>query len=79
MLQHLFLSYVNIDEIDLEENAINMMGPYDPTEPPVPIGRTIGEGERISGRRRADNLWSHDGIERDHLTGTDGDIQLKHQ
>ena len=32
MIQHLFASYRVIDEIDLEENVVNMMGPYDPTE-----------------------------------------------
>ena len=33
MLQHLFSKYWAIDEIDLEENAVKMMGPYNPTEP----------------------------------------------
>ena len=33
MLQHLFSSYRAIDKIDLEENAVKMMGPYDPAEP----------------------------------------------
>ena len=32
MLQHLFASYRLIDEIDLEENAVKMMEPYDPDE-----------------------------------------------
>ena len=32
MLQNLFSSYGVIDEINLEENAVNMMGPYNPTE-----------------------------------------------
>ena len=32
MLQHLFTSYRAIDETDLEENAIKMMGPYDPAK-----------------------------------------------
>ena len=31
MIQHLFKSYEAIDEIDLEENAVKMIGPYDPT------------------------------------------------
>ena len=30
MLQHLFSGYGAIDETDLEENAVKMMGPYDP-------------------------------------------------
>ena len=33
MLQHLFSSHRVIDKIDLEENAVKMMGPFDPTEP----------------------------------------------
>ena len=30
MLQHLLSGYSKIDEIDLEENFVKMMGPYDP-------------------------------------------------
>ena len=30
MLRHLFVSYGAIDEIDLKENAVKMVGPYDP-------------------------------------------------
>ena len=33
MLQHIFSSYMVIEEIDLKENAINMMGTYNPKEP----------------------------------------------
>ena len=33
MIQHLFSSYVVIYKIDLEENAVKIMGPYDPAEP----------------------------------------------
>ena len=32
MIQHLFSRYGAIDDIDLEENAVNMMGLYDPVE-----------------------------------------------
>ena len=32
ILQHIFSIYGAIDKIDLEENAVKMMGPYDPTE-----------------------------------------------
>ena len=32
MLQHIFSKYGTIDELDLEENTIKMMGPYDPAE-----------------------------------------------
>ena len=33
ILQRLFTSYREIDEIDFEENAVKMMGTYYPTEP----------------------------------------------
>ena len=33
MIQHLFTSYGEIDEINLEENVVKMMDPYDPAEP----------------------------------------------
>ena len=33
MLHHIFASYRMIEKIDLEENAVNMMGPYNPAEP----------------------------------------------
>ena len=33
ILQHLVTSYSAIDKIDLNENAVKMMEPYDPTEP----------------------------------------------
>ena len=32
-IQYLFSSYREINEIDLGENALNIMGPYDPAEP----------------------------------------------
>ena len=43
MLQHLFSSYRAIDDINLEENAVNMMGPHDPTEP---LNRLIEQLEK---------------------------------
>ena len=33
ILHNLFSSYGTIDEINLEENAVKMMGTYDPAEP----------------------------------------------
>ena len=33
MIQNLFNSYGAIDKINLEENAVKIMGPYDPVEP----------------------------------------------
>ena len=32
MIQHLVSSYRTIEKIDLEENAVKLMGPYDPAE-----------------------------------------------
>ena len=37
MRQHLFSRYRAIKKIDLKENAVNMMGLYDPAEPLVQI------------------------------------------
>ena len=33
ILQHLFRSYGAIKEIDLKENVVNIIGPYEPSEP----------------------------------------------
>ena len=33
MLHNVFTLYREIDEIDLKENAVKMMEPYDPVEP----------------------------------------------
>ena len=33
MLQHIFARYRAIGKIDLKENTVKMMGPYDPAEP----------------------------------------------
>ena len=33
LIQHLFFGYRPIEKIDLEENAVKMMGPYNPAEP----------------------------------------------
>ena len=43
MLQHIFASYMAINKIDLEENAVKIMGPYDPAEP---LARLIKQLER---------------------------------
>ena len=42
MLQHLLSSYEAIHRSDLEENAVKMMGPYDPAEP---LARSIEQYE----------------------------------
>ena len=33
IIQHLLFSYEAINKIDLEENALKIMGPYNPAEP----------------------------------------------
>ena len=33
MIQHIFSSYGAIDKVDLEENSVKIIGPYDPVEP----------------------------------------------
>ena len=43
MLQHTFSSYGAIYKIYLEENAVKMMGPYDPAEP---LSRLIEQLEK---------------------------------
>ena len=54
MLQHMFSSYGVINEIDLEENAVKIMGPYNPTEP---ISQLIGHLEK------GDPFVHHYGVE----------------
>ena len=44
MLHHLFLIYEMIDEIDLWEIAVKMMGTYDPTEPLVQLIERLEKG-----------------------------------
>ena len=44
MLQNLFASYREIDEIGLEENSVKMMGPYDPAETLSQIIKQLEKG-----------------------------------
>ena len=48
MLQHLFASYGAINKISLEENAVKMMGPYNPTEPIAQIIKHLEKGREFS-------------------------------
>ena len=65
MLRHLFTSYAAIDKIDLEENTVKMMGPYDPVEP---LARLIdklekrGEFARTGGQTIDDAVMVYKGI-----------------
>ena len=43
MIQELFSSYRAIDKMDLEENAVKIIGPYDPAEP---LARLIEKSEK---------------------------------
>ena len=44
MLRHLFASYGAINEIDLEENAVKMMGLYGPAEPLAQLIEQLEKG-----------------------------------
>ena len=48
ILRHLFISYGSIDEIDLKENAVKIMGPYDPTEPLARLIKKLEKGREFS-------------------------------
>ena len=78
MMQHLFSRYGAIDEIDLGENAVKMMGPYDPAEPPCQTDLTVGKGQRFFNSRSPDNLERHDDFKRNHPSSTNGGFQRQH-
>ena len=65
MLHHIFSRYGVIDEIDLEENTVKMVGPYDPAEP---LDRLIGQLEkgrefaRAGGQKISDAMMMSKGI-----------------
>ena len=48
MLQHIFNSYTAIEEIDLEENTVKMMSPYDPAELLARLIEKLGKGGEFS-------------------------------
>ena len=65
MLQHLFISYEAIDKIDLEENAVKMMGPYKPAKPLAHLIYQIEKGQEFAiagGQTFADGLMVSKGI-----------------
>ena len=65
MIHHLFNSYGAIDKTDLKEHALNMVGPYEPTEP---LARLIDQLEkerefaRAGGQKIADAMMVSKGI-----------------
>ena len=48
MLQHLFSSYRAIDEIYPKENAVKMMGTYDPAEPLARLIENLEKGRELA-------------------------------
>ena len=65
MIQHLFTSYRAIDEIDLEENAVKMMRPYDPTESLFCLIDQLEKGREFAhagGQTIADVMMVYKGI-----------------
>ena len=48
ILQHLFSSYRAIEEIDLDENSVKMMGPYDPVEPLSRLIEQLEKGRELA-------------------------------
>ena len=48
MLQHLFTSYGAIDKIDLEENVVKIIGPYDPAEPLARLIEQLEKGRELA-------------------------------
>ena len=65
MLKHLFYSYEAINKINLEENAIKMMGPYDPATPPAQLIGKLEKGRefaRAGGQTIFDAMMMSKGI-----------------
>ena len=48
MLQHLFSRYRAIEDIELKENAIKMLGPYSPDEPLSRLIEQLKRGREFS-------------------------------
>ena len=47
ILKNVFTSYVEIDKIGLEENAVKMMVPYDPVETLARLIKQLGKGVEL--------------------------------
>ena len=48
MMQHLFPRYRAIKKIDLEEDSVKMMGPYDPTEHLAQLIKQLEKGRKFA-------------------------------
>ena len=65
MMQYLFPSYRDIDKIDPKENAVKMMGSYDPAEPLAQLIEQLekgGESARAGGQTISDAMMMSKGI-----------------
>ena len=65
MLQPLFSSYGLIDKTDLEDNAVKMIGPYDPAETLARIIEQLEKGRQFAqagGQRIYDAMMMSKGI-----------------
>ena len=65
MMQHLLTSYRVIYEIDLKENAVKVMGPYDPAEPLSRLTKKLKKGRgftRAGGKNIANAMMVSKGI-----------------
>ena len=65
MLQHIFSSYGDIDKINLKENAVKTMGPYNPAEPLSQIIKQLEKGRELAisgGQTISDAMMMSKGI-----------------
>ena len=65
MLHHLFSRYRAINKINLKENSVKMMGPYDPAEPLARIIEQLEKGREFSragGQTISDAMMMSKGI-----------------
>ena len=65
MLKYIFYSYGAIDEIDLKEDAVKIMGPYDPAEPLYQMIEQLekgGEFARAGGQTISESMMISKGI-----------------
>ena len=74
MLQHFFRLYVAIGEINLKENPVKIIRPYDHTEPFDHLIEKLKKGVVILKIRKSDNFRCHDGVKGDHHIGTNGNV-----
>ena len=65
MIQHILTIYGVIDEINLEENTVKMMGPYNPAEPLAQLIKQLEKGRefvRAGGQTISNDMMVSKGI-----------------